>query len=71
MCFALISLSFGKDVFTLSTLNAVTTLPLHYLGRMRLRINKKNAVARRNKLCKCLFYSKYVNFFFCFVLIFE
>lgn len=31
------------------------------------------ALARRNRPCvyKCLFYSKYVNFFFCLVLIFE
>lgn len=31
------------------------------------------ALARRGKPCayKCLFYSKYVNFFFCLVLIFE
>lgn len=67
MCFALISLSFGKDVFTLSTLNAVTTLPLHYLGRIRLRINilkwETQLQAAINHLNKNVFFIQNMSIF--------
>lgn len=67
MCFALISLSFGKDVFTLSTLNAATTLPLHYLGRIRLRINilkwETQLQAAINHLNKNVFFIQNMSIF--------
>lgn len=67
MCFALISLFLAKTFFTLSTLNAATTLLLHYLGRIRLRINilkwETQLQAEINHLNKNVFFIQNMSIF--------